>query len=85
MWAWWLAAVAGIVVTGAHWIAWRRAASAILPTARFVPAGARPVQVRRVAPDEPWLWLLRLLVVGCLGAAVAPGLVPLPRAARARV
>ena len=85
MWAWWLAACAGVVVTGAHWMAWRRAASAVLPTARFVPVGARPVQARRVALDEPLLWILRLLVVGCLGAAVAPGLWRLPRAGRARV
>ncbi|MBK8250977.1 MAG: hypothetical protein IPK85_26810 [Gemmatimonadetes bacterium] len=85
MWAWWLAATAGIVVTGAHWLAWRRSSSAVLPTARFVPAGARPQHVRRVALDEPLLWMLRLLVVGCLGAAVAPGLFQLPRSGRASI
>lgn len=85
MWPWWWAGLAAGVLTAAHLVSRRRSPPALLPTARFVPDGARPRHTRRLAFEEYGTWLLRLLVLACLAAAVSPRPASPPRTGRTRV
>lgn len=85
MWTWWWAVLAAGVLTAAHFVSRRRSPPAPLPTARFVPGGARPRHTRRLAFEEQGTWILRLLVLACLAAALSPRQAALPRSGRTRV
>lgn len=85
MWPWWWAVLAAGVLAAAHFVSRRRSPPAPLPTARFVPGGARPRHTRRLAFEEQGTWILRLLVLACLAAALSPRQAALPRSGRTRV
>jgi hypothetical protein len=68
-----------------HLIAWRRPDDLLLPTARFVPDQASRRAARALRPADLPLLLLRLAILGLVGAALAQPVMAPGRAGVARV
>jgi hypothetical protein len=77
-----VAGVAALVAIALHFIARSRPLAEPLPTARFIPQRPVRARTRSFALNDLLLLLIRLLVLGALGAAVAG---PVFATARARV
>jgi len=66
-----VAALAALATVALHFIATQRPPAAMLPTARFVPAGDARAAARASRPSDLLLMLVRVLTLLLLGAAFA--------------
>ncbi len=77
-------AVAAAVVA-LHFIVTRQPRAGVLPTARFVPDMPAKATARATRPSDPWLMLLRVLLVLAAGSALARPVFKPTRSSDARV
>ena len=77
--------VAAVAAVALHFIAWRRPDDLFLPTARFVPDQSSRRSARAARPSDLPLLLLRLVVLGLVGVALARPVLTPRRAGVARV